>query len=93
MSCWSLARFTEIDTSWSLKAKRRGDNKKIDTDLKQCVILPLYNLIEFSKEHNQHDATEDGENTAENLHTCNIQSIRIFLESLTKVPFLNRFLK
>lgn len=76
MSSWSLARFTERETSWSLKELRQGDNKmrqKNPTDLKHCVILPLYDLIELGKEDNQHHAAEDGENTSENLNTCKIR--------------------
>ena len=47
--------------------------QKKPTDLKHCVILPLYDLIELGKEDNQHHATEDGENTSENLNTCKIR--------------------
>ena len=30
MNSWSLARFTEMETSWSLKERRQGDNKKAE---------------------------------------------------------------
>ena len=64
------------ETSWSLKEPRDEDNKKaenLSTDLKHCVVLPLYDLIQLGKEDNQHDTAEDGENTSENLNTCIIQ--------------------
>ena len=76
MNSWSLARFTEMETSWSLKEPRDEDNKKAEnlfTDLKHCVVLPLYDFIQLGKEDNQHDTTENGENTSENLNTCIIQ--------------------
>ena len=39
------------------------------TDLKDGVIPPLYDLVKLGKEHDQHNATKDGENASKNLNT------------------------
>ena len=55
------------------KTGGQQEGRNLFTDLKHCVVLPLYDFIQLGKEDNQHDTTEDGENTSENLNTCIIQ--------------------